>query len=501
ATYEIVADTAEIYFEDIEMSILDSTFTGSTFTLNASMLEDNDFAGKTFHVAARKVCSVEDMSEWTSEMTFTTPATAGQALPYADDFEGYISGEATNLGYAILDSIGNYSEIAKTATIFPAVAKRSGYTLNHTIGGEFGLTTAQSSGTTAMAYIMSGEFSWYKYFALEAGKTYEYSLYANVYNSREYDLDVVYGQVAKFQSMTVAKSDYITSSNFQKVTAIFTVPEDGDYFVGVHTQSQSGATYMPIIDDVYFAEVIVDTVINDTICGGEGYAKNGFNIAASEISEGNNTFEKRAAGVSGAPDSLTILNLYAYPVIAPTTETLVFCDNELPQEWAAFTVGQYDTTMTYKSSFGCDSVVNYSITINPSYLIEEDDITIKSGASCVWHGQTITAAGTYTDIQKTAEGCDSIYTVKVTVESGIENISEINMNIIPNPTKAGAMAMVYGEFGDVVRVEILNNLGQIVDAFVPETSPIEVRGIETEGIYFVRVVTTDNSYVQKLIVK
>lgn len=503
ATYEIVADTAEIYFEDIEMSIIDSTFTGSTFTLNASMLEDNNFAGKTFHVAARKVCSVEDMSEWTSEMTFTTPATAGQALPYTDDFEGYISGEATNLGYAILDSAGNYSEIAKTATVFPAVAKRSGYTLNHTIGGEFGLTTAQMNGTTCMAYTISNEFSWYKYFALEAGKTYEYSLYANVESkSKEYDIDIVYGKAANFKSMTVVKSEYLNINDFQEVTAIFTVPEDGDYFVGVHTQAhKAGDIYMPIIDDVLFAEVIVDTVINDTICGGEGYVKDSFNIAASDIKEGDNTFKKRAAGISGAPDSLRILNLYAYPVIAPTAETLVFCDNELPQEWATLTVGQYDTTMTYKSSFGCDSVVTYSITINPSYLIEEDDITIKSGASYVWHGQTITAAGTYTDIQKTAEGCDSIYTVKVTVESGIENISEINMNIIPNPTKAGAMAMVYGEFGDVVRVEILNNLGQIVDAFVPETSPIEVRGIETEGIYFVRVVTTDNSYVQKLIVK
>lgn len=502
ATYEIVADTAEIYFEDIEMSIIDSTFTGSTFTLNASMLEDNNFAGKTFHIAARKICSAEDMSEWTSEITFTTPATAGQALPYADDFEGYISGEATNLGYAILDSIGNYSEIAKTATIFPAVAKKSGYTLNHTTGGEFGLTTAQSSGTTAMAYFMQGEFSWYKYFALEAGKTYEYSLYANMYSNREYDLDIAFGQVANFKSMNVVGSSHISSSNFDtKVTAVFTVPESGDYFVGVHTQPQSGATYMPIIDDVYFAEVIIDTVINDTICGGEGYVKDSFNIAASEISEGNNRFENRIAGVSGAPDRLRILNLYAYPVIAPTDVILTFCDNELPQEWAAFTVGQYDTTMTYKSSFGCDSVVNYSITVNPSYNFTDNDTTIKSGSSFVWHGQTITAAGTYTDAQQTAEGCDSIFTITVTVESGIENISEINMNIIPNPTKAGAMAMVYGEFGDVVRVEILNNLGQIIDAFVPATSPIEVKGIETEGIYFVRVVTSDNSYVQKLIVK
>lgn len=502
ATYEIVADTAEIYFEDIEMSIIDSTFTGSTFTLNASMLEDNNFAGKTFHIAARKICSAEDMSEWTSEMTFTTPVTAGQALPYTDDFEGYISGEAANLGYKILDSIGNYSEIAKTATIFPAVAKRTNYNLNHTTGGEFGLTTAQMNGTTCMAYYMSGEFSWYKYFALEAGKTYEYSLYANVYSNREYDLDIAFGQVANFKSMNVVGSSHISSSNFDtKVTAVFTVPENGDYFVGVHTQPQSGATYMPIIDDVAFAEVIVDTVINDTICYGEGYVKDSFNIAASEISEGNNRFENRIAGVSGAPDRLRILNLYAYPVIEPTSEVLTFCDNALPQEWATFTVGQYDTTVTYQTAFGCDSVVNYSITVNPSYNFTDNDTTIKSGSSFVWHGQTITAAGTYTDAQQTAEGCDSIFTITVTVESGIENISEINMNIIPNPTKAGAMAMVYGEFGDVVRVEILNNLGQIIDAFVPATSPIEVKGIETEGIYFVRVVTSDNSYVQKLIVK
>src|SRR5690606_13982016 len=74
-------------------------------------------------------------------------------------------------------------------------------------------------------------------------------------------------------------------------------------------------------------------------------------------------------------------------------------------------------TSQHISSFGCDSIIVYHIEELPSYHFEEE-ASICQGETYLWQGVTYQAAGIYTVEQTTAEGCDSIYTLKLSVLPG-----------------------------------------------------------------------------------
>ena len=149
----------------------------------------------------------------------------------------------------------------------------------------------------------------------------------------------------------------------------------------------------------------------------------------------------------------------------------------------------------------CDSVSRVHLT----YVATQHTDTTADvhGESFTWHDNTYTESGDYTETLMSVEGCDSVVTLHLTLHGDdVEEVSDINMSIVPNPVNAGATAFVYGEFDEVEKVEILNNFGQLVESFVPETYPIEVNGISASGLYYVRVTTKSGGvYLQKLIVK
>ena len=57
---------------------------------------------------------------------------------------------------------------------------------------------------------------------------------------------------------------------------------------------------------------------------------------------------------------------------------------------------------------GGDSVVTFTLTINPTYEIAET-LSFCKGTSIVWRNKTLDKAGTYYDSLTTAAGCDSVY--------------------------------------------------------------------------------------------
>ncbi|HPS84474.1 MAG TPA: T9SS type A sorting domain-containing protein, partial [Bacteroidales bacterium] len=63
---------------------------------------------------------------------------------------------------------------------------------------------------------------------------------------------------------------------------------------------------------------------------------------------------------------------------------------------------------------GCDSVFVLNLTVNPTYAFNEDH-SMCNGDSYTWHGNTYNTAGTYTAAYTTVNGCDSIYTLNLTV--------------------------------------------------------------------------------------
>jgi hypothetical protein len=76
------------------------------------------------------------------------------------------------------------------------------------------------------------------------------------------------------------------------------------------------------------------------------------------------------------------------------------------------TAGTYVSQLT--SSKNCDSVVTTQLSVNPSYMYNNQD-TICEGDSLLIFGQYRKSSGTYSNLNQTTKGCDSNYFVHLTV--------------------------------------------------------------------------------------
>ncbi len=122
------------------------------------------------------------------------------------------------------------------------------------------------------------------------------------------------------------------------------------------------------------------------------------------------TYENHMLTVHGY-DSVEVLTLTVLP--AEMEEHIVnICTGE------SFHIGTrainktgvyYDTL---KNAQGCNHIDKYIVNVRPSYYFY-DTIAIHDTMHVQWHGQEITAAGTYRDEQKTVYGCDSVYVLTV----------------------------------------------------------------------------------------
>lgn len=95
------------------------------------------------------------------------------------------------------------------------------------------------------------------------------------------------------------------------------------------------------------------------------------------------------------------------------------CDNELPYVWQG---EEYETSGTYEKEYitihGCDSIYTLELNIHPTYLNPDDGETIHEmcdGDAFTWHGEDYTETGEYEKVYQTEYGCDSIYTLNLTV--------------------------------------------------------------------------------------
>jgi len=145
---------------------------------------------------------------------------------------------------------------------------------------------------------------------------------------------------------------------------------------------------------------------NHSMCDGETYNWHGADYTTA------NTYTANYTSINGC-DSIYTLNLTVNPVYA-FTETHSMCDGET-YNWHGT---DYTTANTYTANYssinGCDSIYTLNLTVNPVYAFNETH-SICSGQTYVWHGQNLTTANTYTANYSSINGCDSIYTLNLTV--------------------------------------------------------------------------------------
>ncbi|MDO4190615.1 MAG: fibronectin type III domain-containing protein, partial [Bacteroidales bacterium] len=159
----------------------------------------------------------------------------------------------------------------------------------------------------------------------------------------------------------------------------------------------------------------VEVVFNDTICSGTTYTLNGFNTNTA------GTYHRYLTTAVGC-DSIITLNLVVNQGFSDT-QSLTICQNQTPYMWhgqSLTTTGQY--THTAAGTTGCDSVWTLNLTVTQAINTTVND-AICQGDTYTWNGQNYTAAGTYTWTGTSAAGCDSIVTLNLTVNP-VYNINQ-----------------------------------------------------------------------------
>ncbi|MFN8315908.1 MAG: T9SS type A sorting domain-containing protein [Chitinophagales bacterium] len=143
-----------------------------------------------------------------------------------------------------------------------------------------------------------------------------------------------------------------------------------------------------------------------TICANETYTFNG----ATLNTPGNYLDTLQAAN---GCDSVVTLTLNVLPT-STGAFTKTICSNETFTFNGATlnTAGTYKDTLT--SANGCDSVVTLTLVVNSTKATTLNQ-SICQGSSFTFNGQTLTAAGTYKDTLTSAAGCDSVITLNLTV--------------------------------------------------------------------------------------
>ncbi|NLE62829.1 MAG: T9SS type A sorting domain-containing protein, partial [Bacteroidales bacterium] len=107
-------------------------------------------------------------------------------------------------------------------------------------------------------------------------------------------------------------------------------------------------------------------------------------------------------------DSVFRLNLTVNDVYV-TLDTITFCSNELPLEYQGkFIDRPGDYYISFTANNGCDSLVSLNVKLNQAY----DTIVVahvtKTKLPYVFGSQLLTDAGTYSELFKSVEFCDSL---------------------------------------------------------------------------------------------
>ncbi len=155
-----------------------------------------------------------------------------------------------------------------------------------------------------------------------------------------------------------------------------------------------------------FEEIEFDTELSATICQGQVYTDNGFNVSEAGV------YTQNLTSVNGC-DSIVTLNLSVNPIYN-TDLVASICDGEVYNE-NGFNVNEAGVyTQTLQALNGCDSIVTLTLSVNPIFNTNLSAF-ICEGQTYTENGFNVSEAGVYTQSLQSVNGCDSIVTLTLNV--------------------------------------------------------------------------------------
>ncbi len=198
---------------------------------------------------------------------------------------------------------------------------------------------------------------------------------------------------------------------------------DGDSIVGVqnpsHLYSTSGNYNVTLIitndsncTDTITLPLTINPIFNlnrnDTICQGDSILLGGsFQTTAGTYTDSLQT-------VLGC-DSVVTTNLIVNPTFSSLQSSTICQGDSILFDGNFYSIGG-SYTDSLQSAEGCDSLLNLNLTVNPVFQFSLTQ-TICQGDSILLGGSFQTTAGLYTDSLQTTLGCDSLIVTTLTVGS------------------------------------------------------------------------------------
>ena len=240
---------------------------------------------------------------------------------------------------------------------------------------------------------------------------------------------------------------------------------------------------------------VANTTLSAAICEGSTYTENGFNESETGI------YTQNLQTVNGC-DSIVTLNLTVSTVINNDI-TAAICEGSTYTE-NGFNVSEPGTyTQNLQSVNGCDSVVTLTLTVNPTYNITID-ANINEGETYEENGFSESEAGTYVHTLQAENGCDSVITLNLTVNSSLNDVvaNAIEVSLYPNPAQSFVNMELSGEASETM-VQLFDIQGKILRTYTLENGKKTLR-IDLDGLpaacYYLHIIS-DNRVVVKKIIK
>ena len=126
------------------------------------------------------------------------------------------------------------------------------------------------------------------------------------------------------------------------------------------------------------------------------------------------TFTKRLTNAAGCDSVATLVLSVKLPT--SSTQNIAVCANDMPYNWNGVdynSAGTYVQNLT--NAVGCDSTATLNLSVKQVSTSNHNISICSSQLPIVWNGLTLTAAGNYIANLNSANGCDSLAILNLTV--------------------------------------------------------------------------------------
>ncbi len=308
-------------------------------------------------------------------------------------------------------------------------------------------------------------------------------------------------------SASICEGEDYTENGFN-----LTAPASDDYYLTL--QSTEGCDSVIVL--TLTVNSVYETPVSASICEGEDYTENGFNLTAPTSDDYYLTLQSMEGCDSVIVLTLTVNSVHETPVSATICEGEDYTENGF--NLTAPTSDNY--YLTLQSTEGCDSVIVLTLTVNSvntSITLEEDVLTAETeGAEYQWldcnneysiiDGETDrtfapSETGNYA-VEVTQNDCRDISECMEVVITGIlANEFENNIKLYPNPSNGEfyvdlgseykeVNVVIYDQEGKQVRTEKFDNQ-QRIKMFLSESA----------GIYYIELTTDSGEKAMLKVVK